>query len=288
MAQLRLWDPRNPHLRAAAATRLSPYRHVEGSSVGRAGSPTRSRPRSAPTHFKRRDAAPPLRIPSGAPKAGWPPNEKGRPTGSRCVTMPWAPVTQGRSRAAIEAVGAIPWPWVPTTSSPAMIVDRSARQSTRHVFPACCVRVSESVTALGFVRRERQFAVKCRRLASHLERLEGAANNMATELANGTKRVIDGVSRVYYDGYWVKAYDPPADTLPGEATAHRGADAAPVQPRRARNQRPGHSPRGNASGVRDRGGPSSASGSRARCWRAPSSIGSPTSLPSWSTCRRWA
>ena len=36
---------------------------------------------------------------------------------------------------------------------------------------------------------------------------------METELANGTKRVIDGVSRVYYDGYWVKAYDAPADTL---------------------------------------------------------------------------
>ena len=36
---------------------------------------------------------------------------------------------------------------------------------------------------------------------------------METALTNGTKRVIDGVSRVYYDGYWVKAYDAPADTL---------------------------------------------------------------------------
>lgn len=29
----------------------------------------------------------------------------------------------------------------------------------------------------------------------------------------GTKRCIDGVWRVYYDGYWVKAYEVPADTL---------------------------------------------------------------------------
>jgi len=36
---------------------------------------------------------------------------------------------------------------------------------------------------------------------------------METRLANGTKRVIDGIARVYYDGYWVKAYDAPADTL---------------------------------------------------------------------------
>jgi hypothetical protein len=31
--------------------------------------------------------------------------------------------------------------------------------------------------------------------------------------ANGTKRVIEGVERVFYDGYWIKAYDPPADSL---------------------------------------------------------------------------
>lgn len=31
--------------------------------------------------------------------------------------------------------------------------------------------------------------------------------------ANGTKRLIDGVERVFYDGYWIKAYEPPADTL---------------------------------------------------------------------------
>jgi len=31
--------------------------------------------------------------------------------------------------------------------------------------------------------------------------------------ANGTKRVISGQRRVFYDGYWIKAYDAPADTL---------------------------------------------------------------------------
>jgi hypothetical protein len=36
---------------------------------------------------------------------------------------------------------------------------------------------------------------------------------METKTANGTKRVIDSVPRVYYDGYWVKAYETPADTL---------------------------------------------------------------------------
>ncbi len=30
---------------------------------------------------------------------------------------------------------------------------------------------------------------------------------------NGTVRVIDGVRRIFYDGYWIKAYDPPADSL---------------------------------------------------------------------------
>jgi len=31
--------------------------------------------------------------------------------------------------------------------------------------------------------------------------------------ANGTKRVISGQRKVFYDGYWIKAYDAPADTL---------------------------------------------------------------------------
>jgi hypothetical protein len=36
---------------------------------------------------------------------------------------------------------------------------------------------------------------------------------MDSETPAGTKRLIDGVWRVYYDGYWVKAYQVPADTL---------------------------------------------------------------------------
>ena len=36
---------------------------------------------------------------------------------------------------------------------------------------------------------------------------------MSTEIPHGTKRVVDGRLRVYYDGYWVRAYDVPADTL---------------------------------------------------------------------------
>jgi hypothetical protein len=36
---------------------------------------------------------------------------------------------------------------------------------------------------------------------------------MDTSTPNGTKRLIDGVWRVFYDGYWIKAYQVPADTL---------------------------------------------------------------------------
>jgi hypothetical protein len=36
---------------------------------------------------------------------------------------------------------------------------------------------------------------------------------MQHEILSGTERVIDGRLRVYYDGYWIKAYDVPADTL---------------------------------------------------------------------------
>jgi len=36
---------------------------------------------------------------------------------------------------------------------------------------------------------------------------------MSTPVPNGTVRVINGVKRVYYYGYWIKAYDPPADSL---------------------------------------------------------------------------
>jgi hypothetical protein len=34
---------------------------------------------------------------------------------------------------------------------------------------------------------------------------------MEAELAQGTERVINGQRRVYYDGYWIRAYDVPSD-----------------------------------------------------------------------------
>jgi hypothetical protein len=36
---------------------------------------------------------------------------------------------------------------------------------------------------------------------------------MDDPIPNGTVRVIDGIERIYYDGYWMKGYRPPADTL---------------------------------------------------------------------------
>ncbi len=36
---------------------------------------------------------------------------------------------------------------------------------------------------------------------------------MESEIEWGTKRVIDGRLRVFYDGYWIKAYEAPADSL---------------------------------------------------------------------------
>jgi hypothetical protein len=36
---------------------------------------------------------------------------------------------------------------------------------------------------------------------------------MDSQISNGTERTIDGRLRVYYDGYWIKAYAVPADTL---------------------------------------------------------------------------
>ncbi len=36
---------------------------------------------------------------------------------------------------------------------------------------------------------------------------------MSSQAEPGAKRLIDGQWRVYYDGYWIKVYDPPADTL---------------------------------------------------------------------------
>lgn len=37
--------------------------------------------------------------------------------------------------------------------------------------------------------------------------------NMSSSIANGTVETIAGIERVYYDGYWIKAYDPPEDSL---------------------------------------------------------------------------
>jgi hypothetical protein len=36
---------------------------------------------------------------------------------------------------------------------------------------------------------------------------------MGIEFPQGTKKLIDGRLRVFYDGYWIKAYEVPADTL---------------------------------------------------------------------------
>jgi hypothetical protein len=47
-----------------------------------------------------------------------------------------------------------------------------------------------------------------------------------TDIPQGEQRVLDGQQRVYYDGYWIKKYDVPADTLLAkkrliEALTHR-------------------------------------------------------------------
>lgn len=36
---------------------------------------------------------------------------------------------------------------------------------------------------------------------------------MSSPTQNGSRRVIEDVERVFYDGYWIKAYPPPADSL---------------------------------------------------------------------------
>lgn len=41
---------------------------------------------------------------------------------------------------------------------------------------------------------------------------------MNASIPNGTTETIDGVERVFYDGYWIKAYDPPADSLQAKKT----------------------------------------------------------------------
>lgn len=41
---------------------------------------------------------------------------------------------------------------------------------------------------------------------------------MNPEIPNGTLDTVDGVRRVYYDGYWIKVYDPPVDSLQAKKT----------------------------------------------------------------------
>lgn len=36
---------------------------------------------------------------------------------------------------------------------------------------------------------------------------------MSLPIPDGTVDVIEGIRRIHYDGYWIKVYDPPADTL---------------------------------------------------------------------------
>jgi hypothetical protein len=38
-------------------------------------------------------------------------------------------------------------------------------------------------------------------------------SNLPESIKNGTRRDVDGKPRVYYDGYWIKCYEPPADSL---------------------------------------------------------------------------
>ena len=45
-----------------------------------------------------------------------------------------------------------------------------------------------------------------------VHRLESSAGNHPSP-AEGTRRIIDGQERVFYDGYWIKTYPVPADSL---------------------------------------------------------------------------
>ena len=36
---------------------------------------------------------------------------------------------------------------------------------------------------------------------------------MSNRIANGSRKEINGKSRIYYDGYWIRYYPPPAETL---------------------------------------------------------------------------
>ena len=36
---------------------------------------------------------------------------------------------------------------------------------------------------------------------------------MTTTIKNGSQKEVDGKSRIYYEGYWIRHYAPPAETL---------------------------------------------------------------------------
>jgi hypothetical protein len=46
----------------------------------------------------------------------------------------------------------------------------------------------------------------------------GEASELAAMIEDGTRKIIDGRERVFYDGYWVQTYDVPADTLLAKRT----------------------------------------------------------------------
>ena len=106
---------------------------------------------------------------------------------------------------------------------------------------------------------------------------------MSEDVPWGTKKEIDGRLRVYYDGYWIKAYDVPADTL---VAKKRLIEALT---RRLFN----HVEHGlNVPGARleearrafdDRDRPAAQARQGRRCWPARCSTARPTSSPSWSS-----
>ena len=93
-------------------------------------------------------------------------------------------------------------------------------------------------------------------------------------IRDGAKRAIDGEWRVFYGGYWVKAYDAPADTLQAKKTLIEALTRRLFNHvEHGLNIRAGVSPRPGRPSTRRPTWPSS--GSRGRCWRARSSIAPP-------------
>ena len=66
------------------------------------------------------------------------------------------------------------------------------------------IRGGEVFPVAGMVAPEAKIERKVRRKSVAV---------MDTDTPQGTKRIIDGQWRVFYDGYWIKAYDVPANTL---------------------------------------------------------------------------